>query len=93
MAEHVCSKMGRAAARRDARKQPRAIRAGPHPGGKKIGLPIPGVYLIVLIPEVDRISREKSGGLSDCAYGEKFKSGGLSYCAYVSFFLSPGKIR
>jgi len=30
--------VGRAAARRNALKQPRAIRAGPHKGGKKIGL-------------------------------------------------------
>jgi len=46
VAEHACKKMGRAAARRNAPKQPRAIRAGPHPGGGKIGPPIPGVYLI-----------------------------------------------
>jgi len=46
VAEHVCSKMGRAAARPNAPKQPRAIRAGPHPGEIFFGPPIPGVHLI-----------------------------------------------
>jgi len=44
VAKHACSKMGRAAARRYAPKQPRVIRAGPHPGGTQFGPPIPGVY-------------------------------------------------
>jgi len=37
MVEHVCSKMGRTAARRNAPKQPRVIRAGPNEGAKKLG--------------------------------------------------------
>ena len=55
VAVHACSKMGRAAARRNAPKQPRAIRAGPSEGAKNWvpnngGYPIfsciPGVYRI-----------------------------------------------
>jgi len=34
VAEHACSKMGRAAARRNTPKQPRVIRAGPNEGAK-----------------------------------------------------------
>ena len=37
VAEHACSKMGRAAARHNVPKQPRVIRAGPNEGGKKLG--------------------------------------------------------
>ena len=37
VAKHACSKMDRAAARRNAPKQPRAIRAGPNEGTKKLG--------------------------------------------------------
>jgi len=46
VAEHACSKMGRAAARRNTPKHPRAIRVGPHLGRIFFGTPIPGVYLI-----------------------------------------------
>jgi len=69
VAEHACSKMGRAAARRNAPKQPRAIRAGPNEGaqfflGSILGVyrifpQIPGVYGILFvflsIPGVYRI--------------------------------------
>jgi len=41
----VEKKAGRAAARRNASKLPRAIRAGPHQGQQKFGVLIPGVYL------------------------------------------------
>jgi len=37
VAEHACSKMGHAAARRNAPKQPRIIRVGPNEGAKKLG--------------------------------------------------------
>ena len=37
VAEHACSKMGHAAARRNAPKQPRMIRVGPNEGAKKLG--------------------------------------------------------
>ena len=37
VAEHACSKMGRAAARRNAPKQSRVIRVGPNEGAKKLG--------------------------------------------------------
>ena len=36
VAKHACSKMGRAAARRNAPKQPRVIRVGPNWGAKQI---------------------------------------------------------
>ena len=54
VAEHVCSKMGRAAARPNVPKQPRVIRAGPHlgknictpnTGGLSRFLSISGAYL------------------------------------------------
>jgi len=41
--------VGRAAARRNAPKQPRAIRVGPHQGGQKLGLNT-GVYLYFFLP-------------------------------------------
>ena len=37
VAEHACIKMGRAAARRNAPKQPRGIKAGLNEGEKKLG--------------------------------------------------------
>ena len=40
--------MGRAAARRNAPKQLRAIKVGPNKGAKKIGVFVPGVYLMFL---------------------------------------------
>jgi len=49
-------KPGRAAARRNAPKLPRAIGVGPYQGPQNFGVVIPGVYLIV---------STNTGGLSD----------------------------
>ena len=77
--------IGHTAARRNAPKQPRAIRAGPHEGGKKNWASIPGIYSnfphtkklldsfgFFHIPRVYLIF-PNTGGLSDFAQ----KSGGL----------------
>ena len=55
VAKHACSKIGRAAARRKAPKQPRAIRAGPNEGTKKLGPQYRGIIRFF----------QHTGGLSD----------------------------
>jgi len=60
VAEHECSKI-------DCALLPRAIRAGPHPGCKKFGLSIPGVYLIFF--GFGGLSRHGGTlGLTECFY-------------------------
>ena len=59
--------IGRAAARHNAPKQPRAIRVGPNEGGEQIWASIPGVYLNFSL---------NSGGLS--RDGGTLHTGGLS---------------
>ena len=65
VAKHACSKMGRAAARRNTPKQPRAIRAGPHDRGNKIWGPNTG-GLSNLVPNTGSLSGfVHTVGLSD----------------------------
>jgi len=63
--------IGRAAARRNASKQPRAIRVGPNGGGKKIGTLHTGISSDFFSLNSGGLSRDggtvNKGGLSDFA--------------------------
>jgi len=84
----ACSKMGWTAARRNAPKQPRVIRAGPNEG-KKIGAPIP-VYPIFATYRGFIRFFWLTGGLSDFSRIPGIYRMFLTYRGFIGF---PFKYR
>ena len=76
VAKHACSKMGRAAARRNAPKQPRVIMAGPNDGAKKLGPQYRG--FIRFFPH--------TGGLSDLIDSPGVHRIFFKYLGFIGFF-------